>query len=158
MNTESIDILSPVDVEILLDTVYSRLIAREVPDEYPYRLLAAICKPGIGLITANTGNNVGMVNTKVQNLVCQQLLGPPFPLHKQSPFWSMMTYRTATSSNNLPGKRPEILISTTVFGQCRPSGHSGIYFNCISMHVFCIHSFLRTSLYHNLFHSHLHTY
>lgn len=124
---EHVNILSPADVELLLDSVYERLLAREVPDEYPYRLLARICKPGTGLISS--GNQSEYVNKNMQLLVCQYVLGSPFAGRSKSPFWSMMTYRTALGSPK-PCRQPDVLISTSICGQFRPTGMSGESFVC----------------------------
>ncbi|RYH29397.1 hypothetical protein EON65_08620 [archaeon] len=117
-----LNVLTPHDIEILLDAVYHRLFVGDVPDEYFYRLLARICKPGNGLITTTKG--VDFVNRNMQLLVCQHVLGSPLCDHHKSPFWSLMTYRTVLHQV-APNRQPEVLISTSNAGQFRPMGLSG---------------------------------
>jgi hypothetical protein len=119
---EYLNVLTATDIEKLLDAVYYSLFAGEVPDEYYYRLLARICKPGNGLIS--TSQETEFVNRNMQLLVCQHVLGSPHSHHHKSPFWSMMTYRTVLHSLG-QNKFPEVLISSSVVGQFRPMGLSG---------------------------------
>jgi len=74
-------------------------------------------------------SSAGFINQSLQLRVCEQILGGS-ALSSQpesSPFWTVMVYRTFIHEDKISTgqKSRRLLISTSSFGQCRPSTSSG---------------------------------
>lgn len=121
----SIIIMTPADIELLLDVVYKSILGGKVPDTFPYKLLARVCHQNSENSSSSALNTT--VNKKMQLQICNQLLGSPFGDLQESTGWSALVYRTAvevTPRDALVAKH-QLVVSTTSLGQIRPSFRTG---------------------------------
>jgi hypothetical protein len=139
------------EIKLLLDKVYSQLIAGEVPTTFTYRLLAKACYGNANLFT-NRLNGMN-INKRMQMMIAEQLMGSPHSTVVTPPHWSMMFYRTileelpehksdngpvlysykmekedffgTNSSHTEYTKRFRLRVTTSLVGQIRPFSTTG---------------------------------
>lgn len=92
----AVDILTPFDIERLLDTVEIAMqhAHQEVPDPLPWNLLARICNPLLNNDGQQQQGDDKHINKKVQVEICRQILGSPYATEQEAPGWSLFIYRT----------------------------------------------------------------
>jgi hypothetical protein len=125
---ESMEIMTPKDLERLLDTVeHAMKVPNEVPDPLPWNLLARICNPMLK-DTMGSGDDRS-INKRVQVEICRQILGSPYAPVEEAPAWSLFFYRTSLLFKEGTPEHlnaSSVMICTSPFGQCRPAQRENI--------------------------------